>query len=336
MTLTEPPQTEPTVEPGKRRSLWKIAIVGTLAVAVALVFAAVAFLLWTNSRIDRLDAEALPSLATAAGEKRTILVVGTDDRSSIPDDFDDVFGAFEGSRTDTIILVNLTPGVGAQMLSLPRDLKVDIPGEGTNRINAAFVFGGPELLISTINSNLALEVNHYVEIDLAGFARLVDAIGGVSFLFEHAARDAKSGLDVPAGVQRLTGEQALAYVRSRQYQELRNGTWETVGGNDIGRTRRQQQMLLTLFDEVASKRNAFNLPSFASTFADEVTVDAGMGLGVIVDLGRAALDLSTADIDTQTLPVVDFRGQDGRAYVVPADGADMYLASFRSGEAFPD
>ncbi len=334
MTLTEPPLTEPEAPPRTRRALKRAAIV-VLALAVAGVFAVIAFVLWTDNKIDRLDADALPSLSVVAGDTRTFLVVGTDDRSSIPDEFDDVFGNFDGSRTDTIILVNFTPGEGAQLLSIPRDLKVEIPGEGTNRINAAFVFGGPELLIATINENLGIEVNHYVEIDLAGFARLVDAVDGVSFLFEHDARDAKSGLDVEAGVQRLNGEQALSYVRSRQYQENHNGAWETVDGNDIGRTQRQQQMLLALFDQVASKRNAFNLPGFATTFAEEVTVDAGMSLGVIIELGRAALDLSTGDIDAATLPVVDHRGSDGRAYVIPGNGADTLLATFRAGEAFP-
>lgn len=333
MTLTEPPLTEPEA-PQRRRTTLKRVTIGALALAVAGVFAAIVFVLWTNSKIDRLAADALPSLSVVEGDTRTFLVVGTDDRSNIPSDFDDVFGSFEGSRTDTIILVNFTPGEGAQLLSVPRDLRVEIPGEGTNRINAAFVFGGPELLIATINENLGIKINHYVEIDLAGFARLVDAVDGVTYLFEHDARDAKSGLNVTAGVQRLNGEQALAFVRSRQYQEFRNGAWTTVDGNDIGRTQRQQKLLLALFDQVASRGSAFNLPGFATTFAEEVTVDAGMGLGVIIELGRAALDLSSGDIDAATLPVVDHRGSDGRAYVIPGNGADTLLDAFRAGEAY--
>jgi LCP family protein required for cell wall assembly len=311
-----------------------------LTIVVAGLFAVIAFALWTNGQIDRLPQEDLPSLTpVAASGTRTFLIVGTDDRSEIPDSFDDVFGAFEGSRTDTIMLVNFTPGQGAQLMSIPRDLRVDIPGfdrngapYGQNRINAAFVFGGPELLIATINQNLDIDVNHYMEIDLAGFARLVDAVDGVRILFEGAARDEKSGLNVEAGVQTLNGEQALAYVRSRKYQEFRDGEWKTVGGNDIGRTRRQQKMLLSLFDQVASRKNLFNLPTFAQTFAQEVTVDAGLGLGVIIDLGRAALDLSLEDIDAMTLPVVDERGTDGRAYVVPGPKAERYLVAFRAGE----
>lgn len=334
MTLTESPPTQPEAAPPRYRLLKRL-ILGLLAFGVVLVFVVIGFVLWANSKVDRLDEEALPSLTPLAGETRTILVVGTDDRSTIPADFEDTFGAFEGSRTDTIILVNFTPGEGAQLLSIPRDLMVDIPGKGTNRINAAFVFGGPELLIATISSNLGIEVNHYVEIDLAGFAKLVDAIGGVKFLFEHAARDAKSGLDVDAGLHRLNGEEALAYVRSRQYEEFRDGEWVSVRGSDIGRTMRQQQMLLTLFDQVASKQNALNLPRFAATFAGEVTVDAGMGLGVIIEIGRAAINMSIGDITAKTLPVVDFRGSDGRAYVIPSDEADTYLSAFRAAETLP-
>ncbi len=136
-------------------------------------------------------------------------------------------------------------------------------------------------------------------------------------------------------MQTLNGEEALAFVRSRMYQELRDGEWTTVGGNDIGRTRRQQRLLLALFDQVASKRSIFNLPSFAQTFADEVTVDAGLSLGAMIELGRAALEMSLGDIQTVTLPVMDERGDDGRAYVVPNARADKYLVAFRRGEPLP-
>ncbi len=318
-------------------------LIGVLLFGVIVVFVAVGFALWTNSQIERLGADELPSLSAVSIEgTRTFLIVGTDYRGDLPDEFEDVFGSFEGSRTDTIMLANFTPGQGAQLLSIPRDLKVEIPGVdnsgspyGTNRINAAFVFGGPELLIATINQNLDVDVNHYMEIDLAGFAKLVDAVDGVQMLFEHPARDEKSGLDVDAGVEQLDGEQALAYVRSRKYQELRGGSWVTVDGNDIGRTQRQQQLLLSLFDQVASKKNIFNLPAFAATFAREVTVDAGLSLGVIVELGRAALELSLGNIDAATPPVIDEQGSDGRAYVVPYAASDAYLAAFRVGERLP-
>ena len=165
---------------------------------------------------------------------------------------------------------------------------------------------------------------------------LFRSLGGVTLTFDHPARDLKSGLDVGAGTHRLGGAQALAYARSRQYQELRNGEWQTIGGSDIGRTKRQQQLLLNLFDQVSSKKNVFNLPGFASTFAEEVTVDAGLSLGTLIELGRAALDLSTGDIEAVTLPVVDQRGADGGAYVVPGDEASRYLDAFRAGEPFSE
>ena len=342
--LTESPEAppQPSSPPRRRKIVLRVAV-ALLALLVLGVALAIGFVFWTDSKIERLPEEELPSLTPVAeAGPRTFLVVGTDDRSDLPDEFDDVFGNFPGSRTDTIILVNFSPGEGAQLLSLPRDLKVEIPGVdsdgipyGTNRINAAFVFGGPELLIATIQANLGIEVNHYMEIDLAGFAELVDAIGGVKMVFNHDARDEKSGLDVEAGIRELNGEQALAYVRSRKYQEFRKGEWKTVGGNDIGRTKRQQQLLLNLFDQVASRKNVFNLPTFASTFAEEVTVDSGLTLGVIVDLRRSALDLSLGDIDAATLPVIDNKGEDGRAYVVPGPGAEPYLEAFRDRLPLP-
>jgi len=298
--ITETPPPGIDAPPPRRRSIAKRLLLVFLLLAVLAVFGAVAFLLWADSKIDRIDAADLPSLSLVEGETRTFLLVGTDDRSDLPDDFDH-FGDFAGSRTDTIILVNFTLGEGAQMLSIPRDLRVEIPGEGTNRINAAFVFGGPELLINTLHQNLAIGINNYVEIDLAGFAHLVDALGGVDIRFDHPARDGKSGL----------------------------------GASDIGRTRRQQDFLLALFDQAASRRNAFDLPGFASTVAEEVTVDSGLGLGLIIELGRAALALSTSDIEARTLPVTGQRGSDGRAYVVPTSEAEPVLSAFRAGLPFP-
>ena len=332
--ITETPPPGIDAPPPRRRSIAKRLLLVFLLLAVLAVFGAVAFLLWADSKIDRIDAADLPSLSLVEGETRTFLLVGTDDRSDLPDDFDH-FGDFAGSRTDTIILVNFTLGEGAQMLSIPRDLRVEIPGEGTNRINAAFVFGGPELLINTLHQNLAIGINNYVEIDLAGFAHLVDALGGVDIRFDHPARDGKSGLDVGDGVQTLNGEEALAFVRSREYEELQDGDWVSVGASDIGRTRRQQDFLLALFDQAASRRNAFDLPGFASTVAEEVTVDSGLGLGLIIELGRAALGLSTSDIEARTLPVTGQQGSDGRAYVVPTSEAEPVLSAFRAGLPFP-
>jgi LCP family protein required for cell wall assembly len=333
----QPTTAPPPAPPEKPRRLGLKILIGFLALAVLGVGATIAFVLYTNSKIDRIPEADLASLAAPAGGPRTILVVGSDSRENLPDQLDQGnFGTFGGRRTDVIMLLKFVPGEGAQLLSIPRDLRVSIPGEGTNRVNAAFTFGGPDLLVRTLRDNLGIEVNHYVEVDFGGFAAIVDSLDGVTLDFSNPARDSKSGLDVDAGLQKLDGAMALAYARSRSYQELQNGSWVNVGANDIARTERQQEILFALFDQVSSRSGAFNLPSFASTLAGNITTDAGLDLGALVDLGRSALELDRSDLSARTLPVKIFNGDDGRSYVVPVEpDAQATLDAFTSGSPFP-
>ncbi len=307
-----------------------------LGLAVLGVTGAIAFLLWTDSKIDRIPEDELTSLAAAVEGPQTFLVVGSDSRENLPDDLDQGnFGTAGGRRTDVIMLVNFVPGEGAQLLSIPRDLKVEIPERGTNKVNAAFAFGGPDLLVRTLKNNLDIDVNHYIEVDFGGFAAIVDSLDGVTIDFENPARDRKSGLNVDAGTQTLDGATALAYARSRQYQELRDGEWVNVGATDIGRTQRQQQILLALFDQVSSRSAAFNLPGFAGTVAENITTDAGLDLAMLIDLGRAALDLSSSDLEGRTLPV-KISNEGGVSYVIRVEPeAQSTLDAFLSGTPFP-
>jgi anionic cell wall polymer biosynthesis LytR-Cps2A-Psr (LCP) family protein len=189
--------------------------------------------------------------------------------------------------------------------------------------------------VQTLRQNLAIEINNYVEVDFGGFAAIVDSLDGVTLDFRYPARDVKSGLDVEAGTQTLDGAMALAYARSRSYQEYRDGSWTSVEANDIFRTQRQQRILLTLFDQVASRSSAFNLPSFASTVAENITTDAGLDLGALVDLGRSALELSSSDIEARTLPV-KISNENGVSYVIRVEpDAQSTLEAFISGSPFP-
>jgi len=313
----------------------KRILLGVLIFAVVAVFGAIGFIYFIDSKIEKIPDEDLPSLEAEIEDNgvRNILIVGSDSREGL-DDLED-FGSFSGSRTDVIMIAHIIPGEGAQLLSLPRDLKMEIPGHDTNRINTAFVFGGPDLLVQTIQNNLGIPIHHYVEIDFVGFANVVDSLGGIEKTFDNPARDSKSGLDVDAGTIVMDGMTALQYARSRNYQELINGSWQTVNGSDIGRTHRQQEVLLLMFDKATSKSSAFNLPSFASTFAEQITADAGFSINVMVDLGRSALSLSSGDIETKTLPVKNHT-EDGRAYVVPIEpGATAVIDAFIAGEPFP-
>src|SRR5207247_8677250 len=115
-----------------------------------------------------------------------------------------------------------------------------IPGIGHAKINAAFN-AGPQRVIETIENDFDIPISHYLEVDFAGFRKMVNAIGTIPIYFSAPARDTKSGLAVnQAGCQHLTGDQALAYVRSRYYESLVNGKGTPDPSSDLGRIRRQQ------------------------------------------------------------------------------------------------
>jgi LCP family protein required for cell wall assembly len=326
---------EPAAPP-RRLSTAKKVLLGLLIVAVVGVFGSVGYIYYLDSKIEKIPDEALPSLEDDVEQGfRNVLIVGSDSREDLPEGFQN-FGSFEGERTDVIMVAHVVPGEGGQLLSLPRDLKVDIPGHGTNTINAAFVFGGPDLLVQTIQNNFGIPIHHYVEIDFGGFARVVDSLGGVTKTFEHPARDLKSGLDVEAGTIVMDGETALAYARSRSYQERINGEWVSVDGSDIGRTHRQQEVLLLMFDEATSPSSAFSLPGFASTFAEQITADAGFTPAVMIDIGRDTLRLSSSEIETMTLPVTGST-EGGVSYVIRVEpDATSVLNAFIAGTVFPE
>jgi len=327
--------------PPRRKRRWSIAqkfVIFLLGLMVVGVFAGYGYLRYTEGKIDRIAASELTSLdtvATGSGAPLNFLLVGVDDRSTLPDDWEDKFGDFAGRRTDVIMLAHLVPGQSIQMLSIPRDWKADIPGGGTNRINAAYVIGGPDLLVQTVQQETGVPIHHYMEIDFAGVGAVVDSLGGVTIDFEYPGRDLTSGFETDAGRHTLNGEEAVAYSRSRHYQELRNGSWESTSGGDIARTGRQQQVLIALFGQATSPSSAFNLAGFIPTFADQITADEGLTLARMADLGKDALSLDTRSIDAATLPVKNSKGSDGRAYVVPVDATQSYIDAFLAGSPFP-
>jgi LCP family protein required for cell wall assembly len=338
-TIPQTPPPPPPASPKRKGGFAKKAFFALLILAVIGVFGTIGYVKWTEGKIDRIPSEELPSLAAVVpGSSETInfLIIATDDRSNLPDDWDEsAFGDFAGRRTDVMMLAHMVPGERIQLLSLPRDLKVDIEGHGTNRLNAAFVFGGPDLLIKTVQQETGIPVHHYVEIDFGGFARIVDSLGGVTIDFPYPARDGKSGFEVEAGTHTLDGEMAVAYARSRTYEEYKDGSWQGTGGGDIARTQRQQDIMVQLFDQVASPSSAFNLPTFLPTLADNITADAGLSLALMTDLGRSALGLQSTSIDRVTLPVENAKGSDGRAYVIPTDEAPAVIIAFKAGDPYP-
>ncbi|HSL26700.1 MAG TPA: LCP family protein, partial [Acidimicrobiia bacterium] len=233
-----------------------------------------------------------------------------------------------------IMLVKLYPADGtAQILSLPRDLLVEIPGKGTNRINAAYSYGGAPLMVRTVKQLTGLPIHHYVEVDFVGFQALVDQVGGVYIDFAYPARDTKSGLSVEAGHQLLDGTQALAYARSRQYEELRNGNWVAVDADDFGRTRRQQQVILAILSAVKTPGSLTETRSIVGGFASHLSVDSALARSSIIELAFRMRSISGDKIETATLPgyIDTYEGMSIVRMEHP-EGDDL-IASFAAGES---
>ena len=282
--------------------------------------------------VDELSAT--PGSAT---DPSTFLLIGSDSRENIPDGFDDFFGVAPGQRADVIMLLQVIPDEGrAQILSIPRDLKVELDGYGIQRINAAYAYGGGPLLVSSVRAATGLPIHHYVEVDFAGFAAIVDEVGGVSINFPNPARDGKSGLSVPAGLQHLDGEEALAYARSRSYQESQDGQWVSVDATDIGRMGRQQELIFAILSSIKRPSTITQAEDLIVAVGEHLEVDAALVRRGFLDLAWAMRDIRPGSIDTFTYPTVT-EVIDELYYEVPDEPAagDM-LASFGSGASSDD
>ena len=312
----------------------KVVTISALVVANLAVLAFIWVIRTGGNLLETADtnAEVTDVLDVASNGALNFLVVGSDSRAGL-DDLTN-FGAVGGARGDVVMIVRLDPETSeAEMLSIPRDLYVDIPGNGKNKINAAYAFGGPPLLVETVQENLGIEVNHYVEIDFVGFQALVDELDGIQIAFPYPARDLKSGLDVGSGSQTLDGDQALAYARSRSYQELQNGSWVSVDANDIGRTARQQEVIRAIVSELKSPSSVAEAGSLATALGQHMTIDSRLAATSVASLVWDFKGILTGEIKGATLPTrtQTINGSSVQIAVEP-DAGEM-LAAFRSGQS---
>lgn len=290
-----------------------------VAAAAVLLVALFAFGWWQFSRIERVDVGDV--LSPAGGGGTNYLVVGTDSRAGISADAPDA-GAFlgdtvSGSRTDTIMVLRVS-GDSSALLSIPRDLWVRNPATGEmGRINSVFA-SGPAALIQAVQG-LGIPVQHYLEINFVSFAGLVDAVGGITVDFANPARDTHSGLDVPnAGRVTLDGAQALAYVRSRYYEELVEGSWRVDPTADLGRVGRQRAFLAGLVGQITGSRNPFEVARVSSAMGEGMRID--QDLTYFDALGLAWRMRNGFDPTSATLPVTP-RTTSAGASVVDLDKA---------------
>ncbi len=262
------------------------------------------------------------------------LIVGNDSREFAADDEADAdaFGGDQGpDRTDTMIIVRVDPNTNtASMLSLPRDLWVPISGtDGSQRLNTA-IQGGEGRLIDTIKDQFGISIDHYLAIDFKAFRDLVDAIGGVTIYLASPVRDGDgrtnpTGLDIQeTGCVELDGDTALAYVRSRNFQQYVNGRWQADPTGDLGRIQRQQDFVRTVLHQVAGSNllSLTNINRLVNVAVDNITVDSALGKDEILALAKQFRSLSPEALTSYSLPVVN-----GTEYLGGQRASVLYLDS---------
>lgn len=237
-----------------------------------------------------------------------VLVVGSDSRDGLDaaQRAELSTGDFNGERTDTILLAQVRRD-GVSIVSFPRDLQIEVPDHGTGRINAALELGGANALVGAVEDLVSIEIDHYVEVAIPSFLEIVDAADGVELCLDEPLRDRRSGADFDEGCHRMEGPDALSYVRSRIGER-----------GDFDRVERQQRFLVALADRATSLgvlANPVRLQELATTVADGLTVDDGLTIGRMVELGQAMRDVLEGGIDNSTVP----------AYAATVDGIDLVV-----------
>jgi LCP family protein required for cell wall assembly len=257
---------------------------------------AVPLIAW--SRIDKVDAS--PSGDRPEAQPgTTYLLVGSDSREGLTrkQQLDFGTGKGNGRRTDTIMLLHT--GSGPNMLmSIPRDSLVEVPGHGTTKINSAFAFGGPQLLVQTIEQSTGIRIDDYVEIGFAGFVGVVDAVGGIEICPKRAMRDRQANLDIEKGCQDVDGKVALGYARSRH----------TSGLGDIARAQHQREVVSAVGAKAASPWSVINPVRYyrlAMAGSDSLRVGEDTGMIATMRFAWAMTRVNGTDGLTCGVPISD-------------------------------
>lgn len=312
-----------------------IALFGVLAMTTFGVAYGVTIAQNYVDSIRRADVDMTPS---ARGEPANFLIVGSDTRAFVDTTEEvDHFGdpsQQTGQRSDTMMVLHIDPDAdNSYLVSFPRDLWVDIPGEGEHKLNAAYALGGPNLAVQTIESNFDIEIHHYLEVNFATFREIVGAIGSVHLFFPTRARDTVTGLDVDApGCVALGPEQALAYVRSRHYEYFEDGDWDEDPTADLGRIRRQQYFVRSLMREAIDQgaRDLGTARQLMDRTAPKLTMDPELDLHDLYNLYTAVRTSDASGVEMVTIPSDLARSDDGQSILlVRQDEARPILARLR-------
>jgi LCP family protein required for cell wall assembly len=275
-----------------------------LITLLVLLLAWIGFLVWVPmqawgavNKVDNIPSGDRPTDTSGYN----YLLVGSDSREGLTQAQKKKYatGSAEGNRTDTIMLVHVSESGGKPvMVSLPRDSYVPVPGHGSNKINAAYAFGGPKLLTNTVEQVTGIHVDGYIEIGLGGFAGVVDSVGGVDLCVARDMKDKLAGIDLKKGCQTLDGGNALGYVRSRHEDPL----------GDIGRAARQRQFLGALMKKAATPSTVlipWRYKAFADASAAGLAVGRETGIMDAVRVLQAMRSVSNDEGLSLTVPTSD-------------------------------
>ena len=313
-----PPAPSAPVSAPRRRKR-RHPILKTLCLFLVIILAWGGFLMWdANTNMGRVSA--LSGAADTPGT--TYLLAGSDSRAdgAVKDGFD------ESERADSIMLVNVAPNGQTVALSIPRDTYAEIPGVGWDKINASYAYGGPQLLVETVEKLTGLTVDHFVQIGMGAVPDMVDAVGGVELCYDNDADDQYSGLKWTAGCHTVDGTTALQFSRMR-YQDPEG---------DIGRTKRQRQVISKVISSAASPSTLINP---AKTLRVEragsksFTVDEDSSVVTVASLVWALRSASSNQMmGVPPIESLNFTTNAGASAVLLRDTtADDFFAKLRAG-----
>lgn len=308
----------PTRPRQRKKRRWPLVVVA----CVLLMLAWPVFLMIdANSHLKKIDA--LSGAANTSGT--TYLLAGSDSRAdgSVPDDT-------EGQRADSIMLVHVAPNGQTSNISLPRDTYVEIPGYGWDKLNASYAYGGPALLVKTVEKLTGLTVDHYAEIGMGGVSNIVDAVDGVNLCFDLSVEDERSELNWEAGCHDADGKTALAFARMR-YSDPRG---------DIGRAERQRQVVSKTVSKAmkpATLLNPMSALRVERAGASAFTVDQDSS---VIDVARLVLAFREAQNSGMTgVPPIESLGyatSAGSAVLLEDTTAPDFFAKLRAGTLTKD
>jgi LCP family protein required for cell wall assembly len=281
-------------------------------ILLILVLLAIAMFVYADFSLKRVSALTDYAGRSDAGSGTNWLMVGSDSREGLTQAQKAELATGDSSGKPTLV-------------SLLRDSYVDIPGNGKNKLNAAYAFGGAPLLQQTVEGATGLRIDHYMEIGFAGFAGVVDSVGGVNMCVDKPMVDPKAGLDLQPGCQDLTGSQALGYVRTR-----------ATPSADLDRVVHQRQFLAAVVSKVTSPSvtlNPFRVVPLLSSVPGALTVNTGDHLWNLMSLAFA---VGSKDLTTTTVPMSGSRNTNVGAVVIwDKDKATRLFGALETDAAVP-